>query len=229
MRYALTESVIKAVGRGFDTADTVTILLYNSNDGSVVPVSTNTCTQWGTTGIFEWDFQNITTFPTTYGNYFFVMKNAGETVIVSGQVIIGGYINDIANVNKTILMIPFEVDLETLPINKGDSWEPEIKVYTNSVDLNVAVELSDMTTTIYKATSDITDRGDGETGGDSQVLLVAQGDTFQVFRIFLSGIETESFDSRYVDIKITAQTKDGKTQTIKKKISFTETSAIDIV
>ena len=113
-----------------------------------------------------------------------------------------------------------------MAINKGDDFNPLIQIDTNSTDLNVIVEFTDMDVTIYKATSDITDRGDGEAGGDDQVLLDAQGSTYQIFRIFLSGTETNTFESRFVDMKITAETNDGKVQTIKKKIPFTEVAAI---
>lgn len=217
MRYALNEPVIKAIGRGFDPGDTVTIVLYNAATGIAVPIDSAVCTPWGTSGIFEWDFQNITDFPTAYGNYYFVMKNTGGTVIVSEPVIIGGYINDI---QKTVLLIPFTVNLEKIAINKGDSWEPVFQVDGNVQGLKVKVELSDIETTINKANAAV------EGGADNQVDLVAAGDTFQIYRLHVAGTETVLFDSNFVDIKITIETLDGKIQTTKQKVPFSQSPAI---
>ena len=203
----------------FSVGDTVTIKIFDKDDVEVTPPNPdNICQAYGELDTFNWPYSNLSTLPKVFQEYSWIMTNQLGTKKRD--------VDSFSSFPKTILMAPFDVDVSTLAINKGDSFEPEIRIDTNSTDLNVAIEFSDMETTIYKATSDITDRGDGDPGGDDQVLLIAQGDTFQIFRIYLSGDETESFDSRFVDMKITAETKDGKLQTIKKKIPFTETAAI---
>ena len=207
----------------FADGDDVTIQLFDVAGLDVTPSNpADECVQIGTTGIFRWPYSRLEDIPKVYQEYTWIMTN--QSAVVKRD------IDSFASFPLTVFSVPFDVDVSKLSINKGDSFEPEIRVDTNSTGLNVAVEFSDgetsTSTTIYKATSDITDRGDGLPGGDDQVKLVAQGDTFQIFRIFLSGDETVLFDSRHVDMKITAETNDGKTQTIKKKIPFTQTAAI---
>jgi len=223
MNFNLSEFSEESAESKFTIGDTVTIKIYDKDDNDVTPASPDDeCYAVGDGSVFRWDYSNLTT-PTEYQKYLWTMTNQSAVERTDIDVFT-------AIESKSVFMIPFDVDVSTLAINKGDSFEPEIRVDTNSTDLNVGVEFSDgdtsTSTTILKATSDITDRGDGLPGGDDQVLLVAQGDTFQIFRIFLDGDETVLFDSRFVDMKITAETKDGKIQTIKKKIPFTQTAAI---
>lgn len=198
----------------FSVGDEVTIQLYDRLGADVTPASPkNECIPRGSKGAFIWPYANLDSFPSDYEEYLWTMTNQSAI----DRIDVDAFSPEDA---RSFFLIPFDVDVSSLPINKGDSWEPEIRVDTNSTNLNVAVEFTDKETTINKKTSDL------EGGGDDQVLLVAQGDTFQIFRIFLSGDETELFQSRFVDMKITAETRDGKTQTIKKKIPFTQTPAI---
>lgn len=214
-RFALNEIAIKAIA-GFTTGDTVTIAVRNVATGLQEALDDASCTEWGTSGYFEWDFQNLTNFPTEYGHYHWEMDN-GVGTKKTDEVIIGGYINEI---QRTYLMVPFDVDIEDQPINKGDAWEPKFQIYGNAQGLKVKVELSDITTTIEKANSEV----DG--GDDTQVKLVAMGDTFQIYRVYATGDETATFDSNFLDVKITVETQDGKVQTTTKKIPFTQSPAI---
>lgn len=203
----------------FSIGDTVTIKIYDKDDTDVTPAGpNNVCSPYGELDTFKWPYTNLVNNPTASQEYSWVMTNDTDKQRDVDLFSAGG---------ATFFSVPFDVDVSKLGINKGDSFELEIRVDTNSTDLNVAVEFSDMDITILKATSDIADRGDGVAGGDDQVKLVAQGDTFQIFRIFLSGDETATFTSNFVDMKITAETKDGKLQTIKKKIPFSQTPALN--
>ena len=205
--------------------DTVNIRMYDKT-GSLVTLTDSLCIPFPApdNNKFRWPYSNLDTIPEDFEEYTWIMDNGT-----------GLEESDVDSFSpedpRCFFSVPFDVDVSTLAINKGDSFEPEIRVDTNALGLNVVVLFSDGetsdSTNIYKATSDVADRGDGLPGGDDQVKLVAQGDTFQIFRIFLSGDETVLFDSRFVDMKITAETKDGKTQTVKKKIAFTEDPAIN--
>lgn len=198
----------------FEVGDDVTIQIFDKSGNDVTPTSPDDeCAAYGELDTFRWPYSNLETIPTEYEEYTWIMTNQ-DTLKKRDTDSFSEVIS------KTFFSIPFDIDLSKFPINKGDSWEPEIRVDTNSTNLNVAIELTDTKTTINKYTSDI------EGGGDDQIELVAQGDTFQIFRLYLSGDETETFDSRFLDMSITAETKDGKTQTIKKKIAFTQTPAI---
>lgn len=207
----------------FSIDDTVTIQIFDKDDVDVTPASPDDeCSPYGELDTFKWPYSNLESTPTSFEEYSWVMTNQSSTKQRD--------VDSFSSAPATVFLTPFDTDVSTLGINKGDAFEPEIRIDTNSPDLNVVVEFSDgetsTSTTIYKATSDITDRGDEEAGGDDQVLLVAQGDTFQIFRIFLSGDETVLFASRFVDMKITAVINNEKPQTVKKKIPFTETAAI---
>lgn len=209
----------------FNTGDTVNIQLFDKDRIDITPVLSGdrVCVEMGASGLFQWPYANLDDTPTEYEEYTWTMTNQLSAI----QSDVDTFEDEDP---RTFFSVPFDVDVSKLGINKGDSFEPEIRVDTNSQNLNVAVEFSDGktsdSTTILKATSDIADRGDGVSGGDDQVKLIAQGDTFQIFRIFLDGDETATFKSNFVDMKITAETRDGKIQTIKKKIPFSQTPAI---
>ncbi len=225
MEYKLKDIETVAHARAlFSVGDDVKILIYDKDGTDVTPASPNDeCTPYGELDTFSWPYSNLENIPTESQEYSFIMRNQLDVP----QRDVDYFFSSPA----TVFLTPFDTDLSKTKINKGDAFEPEIRIDTNTTDLNVVVQFSDgetsASTTIYKATSDVADRGDGEAGGDDQILLVAQGDTFQIFRIFLSGDETVLFASRFVDMKTTAETNDGKTQTVKKKIPFTETQAIN--
>lgn len=208
----------------FSVGDTVTIKVFDKDGVDVTPDSPDDeCTAYGELDTFEWAYSNLASFPTSFEEYSWIMTNQTSTKQRD--------VDSFSSSPATVFLTPFDTDVSTIPINKGDVYEPEIRIDTNTPDLNVVVQFSDgetsTSTTIYKATSDISDRGDGEAGGIDQIKLVAQGDTFQIFRIFLSGDETVLFASRFVDMKITAVINNVKPQTVKKKIPFTETAAIN--
>ena len=198
----------------FSTDDTVTIQLFNRERVDVTPLSPGEeCVEIGTTGIFQWSYVNLDDLPTEYEEYTFIMTN--QTGSKQRDV-------DVFSIyNPTVFLVPFEVKIESEEsINKGDAWEPELRLDTNSPDLKVAIELTDGDTTINKYTANI------DQGGDDQVKLLSEADTFQIFRLYLSGEETKSFESRFLDVKISAQTQSGKTQTTKMKVPFSEIPAI---
>jgi len=207
----------------FTTGDTVNIVeLFDQNRLDILPVlsADRVCIEMGTSAIFQWTYANLDSIPTEFEEYTWTMEN--QSSLKKSDV---DTFED--SDSRSVFLTPFDVDVSKLGINKGDSFEPEIRVDTNSANLNVVVEFSDTDITILKATSDIADRGDGVAGADDQVILDAQGSSYQIFKIFLSGDETETFTSNFVDMKITAETKDGKTQTIKKKIKFSQTPALN--
>lgn len=208
----------------FADGDTVTIQLYDKDRNDVTPVllADTICVQFGTTGIFQWPYANLDSFPTGYEEYTWTMTNQLSAKQID--------IDSFASFPSTFLQIPFDINIWEQNVNKADDWQPEFRIDSNSSGLKVSIELTDMDTTIYKATSNVTDRGDGLPGGDDQILLLAEMDTFQYFRLYVSGDETESFESRFMDLKITVKTSNDivQTPTVRKKIGFTEKSAIKI-
>lgn len=87
MRYRLAEGTY-IIGK-FDTGSTVTISLYKLSDGSSVTLTSASCTEIGTTGIFRWNTSNITTQPTVLTEYAWVMSDGTENQY--GKLVLGGY------------------------------------------------------------------------------------------------------------------------------------------
>ena len=206
----------------FSIGDTVTIKIYDKDNNDVTPANpADECTPYGELDTFKWPYTNLVNLPTVSQEYSWVMTNGSEKQRDVDLFSAGG---------ATFLQIPFNINIWEQTVNKSDDWRPEFRVDSNSSGLKVSIELTDMVTTIYKATSNVTDRGDGEAGGDDQILLLAEMDTFQYFRLYLSGAETESFDSNYMDLTITVKSSDDIVQTpaVRKKIGFTEISAIKV-
>lgn len=86
MRYTINEG--NSVLGKFYTGDTVTLILYDMSTGDTVPI-TNTCTEIGTLGVFKWATSQITTPPTVFKEYLWVMSN-GE-LNQMGKIVLGGY------------------------------------------------------------------------------------------------------------------------------------------
>lgn len=86
MRYSLEETTYLL--SKFNSGDTVTISLYNLSDSSEVTIDSNSCSEIGTSGVFKWSTSNITTAPTTYTEYLWIMTNTSENKY--GKLVIGG-------------------------------------------------------------------------------------------------------------------------------------------
>lgn len=214
MEYNLSD-ISEAHARAlFSIGDTVTIKIYDKDGVDVTPTSPDDeCNPYGELDTFQWPYSNLETLPTTFQEYSWIMSNlAGDKQ---------RDVDSFSSVRGTIFSIPFEVNIIEFPVFKGDSWEPEFRIDTTADNLMVAVELTDMETTVNLYTSNITD------GGDDQILLIAETETYKTYRLFVSPAQTESFASRFMDMKVTAGTQIGQLQTaIKEKIPFAETSAI---
>ena len=197
----------------FANGDTVTIQLFDKDGSDVTPSSPDDeCSQLATTGVYRWPYANLAEFPKEYEEYLWIMTNQVSKELRD--------VDTFSSVPNTIFFLPHDVDIEAIPINKGDSWQPEFRVNTNAENLRVAVELTDGETTINKYTANIAD------GSDSQILLLSETGAYKIYRLFVTEEETTAFDSRFMDMTITAQTTTGQTQTIKNKISFTELPAL---
>ena len=219
MNFNLSEFSVESAEAKFTIGDVVTIKIYDKDDVDVTPNSPDDeCYPIGDGSIFRWDYSNLT-IPTEYQKYLWTMINQSATERTDVDVFSAVEI-------KSTLMIPFDIDLSKKSIYKGDSFEPTFRIDSNISALKVQVEFSDgetsTSTIINKATANVVD------GGDDQVLLVAEdvSGTFLIYRVFLSGDETATFDSRFVDIRITVTTPDNKTQTQVYKIGFFEKTAI---
>lgn len=224
MQYNLSELSEKHAQARFYAGDTVTIEVIG-NDGTLESLTSNICSPTsGDPDIFRWPYSNLVDSPDVFTEYIWKMVNQNGDMQSDVDIFEPSYDKG------TFLQTPFDINIYEQKIVKGDDWHPEFRIDSNSSGLKISVELTDMKTYIYKGTSNVTDRGDGLPGGDDQILLISQADTFQHFRLYVSGEETLSFEERFMDMQITVKTADNitVTPTVKKKIGFTEYSAIRI-
>ncbi len=200
----------------FSVGDTVTIKIWDKDGVDVTPASPDDeCAPYGNLKYFAWPYSDLETLPTVFQEYTWLMTNQS-----------GSEQNDVDSFSvdsslSSVFAVPFDINIIDFPVNKGDSWEPEFRIDTNVADLMVAVELTDMDTTFNFYTSNIVG------GGDDQVLLISETETYKIYRLFVTPTQTETFASRYMDMTVTAGTQIGQLQTVRKdKIPFTETQAI---
>lgn len=59
----------------FQTGSTVTIKVLNKTTHLEATLTSNVCTEIGTTGIFTWSWNNLQTKPTTFGDYAYIMTD----------------------------------------------------------------------------------------------------------------------------------------------------------
>ncbi len=71
----------------FATGDTVTIVIYNN--GTLETLTSNACTEIGTTGNFLFSLSNITTQPETYSELYWIMSSTAQDE--SGLLVAGGW------------------------------------------------------------------------------------------------------------------------------------------
>ncbi len=199
----------------FSVGDTVTIQVFDKDGSDVTPANPDDeCTPYGELDTFEWPYSNLAALPAEFQEYSWVMVN--QMGIKQRDV------DSFASVASTVFHIPFNIDIIEFPVFKGDSWEPEIRIDATAEDLMVAIELTDMDTTFNFYTSNIED------GGDDQILLISDTATYKIYRLFVTGTQTGTFASRYMDMTVSAGTQIGQLQTTRKeKIPFAEVSAIN--
>lgn len=98
MRYRIIEQPT-ILGK-FDTGSTVTIDLYDLSDESSVTLTSDSCNEVGSTGVFIWSTSNITTQPTTLKEYLWIMSDG--TVTSYGKVVLGGYPEDVQRISYIV-------------------------------------------------------------------------------------------------------------------------------
>lgn len=106
MRHTISEN-INVLGK-FNSGDTVTISLYKISDESVVGLDSNSCNEIGSTGVFKWNSSNITTPPTEFTEYLWIMDNSTYTQY--GKIVLGGYPDDIKDETDKIQTVQTQTD-----------------------------------------------------------------------------------------------------------------------
>jgi len=107
-RYALTEAW-EVTGR-FLPGDTVTMALYDRSDGSTVALSSASCAEIGSTGLFRFASSQITTAPTAFTRYTWQMT-AGSGATDQGEVEWGGWADELIVLEKLLTNDATVVDI----------------------------------------------------------------------------------------------------------------------
>ena len=96
MSYLTSEPT--SVLKKFDSGSTVRITLHDLSDDSIVPLDTNICTEVGSTGIFKWSITNITTPPSGFNEYLFIMTDtvtsAEGKLTIKAEAVVSLWINN---------------------------------------------------------------------------------------------------------------------------------------
>ena len=87
MRYEINENTW-IIG-SFTSGSTITIKLYDLSDDSVVTLSSTSCAEIGTTGIFKWNSSNISSRPSIKTEYLWEMTDGAA--VQYGKFVLGGY------------------------------------------------------------------------------------------------------------------------------------------
>jgi len=217
-RYKLSEIATLPVAGKFQTGNTVTISLIDLMTSVTEPIDSAVCTEIGSTGFFKWNFSNLTTQPTVFKRFLWTMTNGSTSQ--SEIVDCGGWVEEIAIINN--LVESPTISLENREdIIVGDSWSPRFEIKSTDSSMKVKVEITDGGGNILKkATSNVTG------GADSQVKIISAGDTFMIYRLYLTAIETANFSGNKVHINITAILSDLSTITEAYSIPISSESAI---
>ncbi len=108
-RFNLTEPAYLV--ERFTTSDTVTITLHDLSDGSTETLDSNSCAEIGSTGLFRFELAQITTYPTSFTEYAYVMNNGA--INKDGKVVLSDIADQANGANQVTLTIE---DTDTDPI-----------------------------------------------------------------------------------------------------------------
>jgi hypothetical protein len=100
-RFNITEPGILV--ERFTTSDTVTITLLDLSDGSTETLDSNSCAEIGSTGLFSFELAQITTYPTSFTEYAYVMNNGA--VNKDGKVILYDEADKANGANQTTITV----------------------------------------------------------------------------------------------------------------------------
>jgi hypothetical protein len=87
MRYTLLETT-NILGK-FPTGGSATIALYDINTNASVTLTSASCIEIGATGVFKWNTDRITTYPTSLKEYLWTMTDG--SAVSYGKIVLGGY------------------------------------------------------------------------------------------------------------------------------------------
>lgn len=110
MRATIAET--KTIVGKFTTGDAVAITIYNLSDSSIVILTSSVCAEIGSTGIFKWNTDNITTQPTSFVEYLWIMGNGATTI--DGIIVLGGYPDQIKEQTDKMFFIGGEVVIDII-------------------------------------------------------------------------------------------------------------------
>lgn len=111
--------------------------------------------------------------------------------------------------------------LDSKDIDRGADWDPRFELEVTDSNTKIKVDITDSGGSVLsKATANVSG------GNDDQVKLIATGDAFLIYRIYISATETSLFGSGAVTLNITSTLSDSTVITRAYRIPTSSTSAI---
>lgn len=111
--------------------------------------------------------------------------------------------------------------LDSKDIDRGADWDPRFDLEITDSDTEIRVDITESGGNVLsKATANVSG------GGDDQVKLIATGDVFLSYRIYIDSLETALFGDGKVTLNITATLSDDTVITQAYSIPVSSTSAI---
>jgi len=185
------------VARGeFTTGDTVTISIYLNNSATAESLTSSSAIEHSTSGVFYWEFSNLTTAPSVYSDYLFILTNGITTVI--GNQVFGGWPNTVdSNTGANVVTITVE-EIDTTAIS------------------SVQVQLYDSTQTTVLDTK--------ETDTSGQVVFAADDGNYIV--ILRKNQTTFTVPESLIVLGTTSQTYNGTPLTISNAVGAGECNVV---
>ncbi len=119
----------------FTTFDTVTITLWDLSDDSVETLTSASCSEIASSGLFSWALSNITTYPTSYTEYVYKMDNT--SVQIYGKVILHDIADQANGANQVTITVNDGVPVPILGV-EVQVWNAAQTVMLDSKSTNAS-------------------------------------------------------------------------------------------
>jgi len=160
---------------------TVTITIYDLSNGSTVPLTSNVCSEIGITGLYRWDSSNITTQPTIFKQYLYVMSDGINRFV--GKFVLGGFTDEVDEVKAKTDNLPADPASESGALAKEATLTPkasQVSVNTLQTDITVIKKIQ---TNRWKI--------------ENNILTIYDDDGITVLKTFnLSGEQTTAYSEK---------------------------------
>jgi hypothetical protein len=165
---------------------------------------------------------NITTYSSGHSLHLDMVSLSAVEVITSQDIsdqVWADAPDEIAFINNLVQSPTMKLDSKD--IDRGATWTPRFELEVTDTDTEIRVDITEGGGNVLsKATANVSG------GGDDQVKLIATGDAFLIYRIYISATETSLFGSGKINLNITSTLSDNTRISNAYVIPTSSTSAI---